>query len=1135
MSTGLLLDGVFASEHIDSSGEILDIEGLDITDFDEGKGTANYEHVGAGDGAAGNGQEIVGKIIYAHKIMKESDCKNDREKMFWEKVRLPFLYGVVRFYDGAGHEGAKALAAIVRDSHANEESILVAFSIEGSTLRRNAKTNRLESTVARKVALTLRPCNKMAVSGLLADPNAPEGYDKQPVAPDLLAMVPISRQKTNKKEDLDPRFQRLGGSEAVYGPEITKAMTAGSYGGAPGTLTGGAALQVEDRTLKAQFLAAYRDWNRVTPFKKFLKARLPEVSDEYLDHYADVVDRHIYRIKKAAEFLTDLRKAGKLKSPKKTGVAARPSIKIPEPEAPLTLGGKALQPNPGMKTHFDEDTGTLHTPRGSLPMYIPSRDADHGESFRKIMADPKISQFHDYAMENWSRAHKLLKAKQLPPEVAMHSVLFSNLSPNTPVPTQEHMYSHLVDSMKAVGKDFRDPEGLETLRTDWLSRDNPHKWPEHSPEHFKRLEENLRLGSDSKTTNRKKGDIGSFMLTNNKFKNMAQYHGLHQGLMDLLSRHGADGRSAADEMMTHKARAELHEAARERASKKGAPDPGPYNQGPVFPGLAPKTARYALGMMGAGNVHVPDTHFARYLFGLDKEKDGGPKGTIPYIKNLLWNPNNSHVLSAVDRYYAQHHDAVKHMTEHPRWGQTFANSEDAVFPSFWKNWMAIVPHEAQRGMTTGGFNEYTDHRPFWEAVAPYLNKNESAESLPIQTARQHAQWALQYGAMPAQMLYFRYLLPQLLDAGARRSCQELVSKTEELGVELRLRKDSTEIQRPPEPQVVEFQGKPIRPGKANYNGQTVRLLHSSPTEFVAVPAEKIDHWTPEDLFKIPKNTSESNLLVSGHPEDLSIKGVVDSRSHGVHILHDDVHNLVHGLDFNQAQVPGKGGSRPAWWGKSADGRGVYVKKNWVSEAFPETHREAVYHNVARDYFGLGKHLPRVAAIRQPQSGEDHVVTEVVGGQHFDAKDGSHQEALNNLAATGDLDKLQSMDYVLGNDDRNRLNWLLQAGDKPDLKLIDHGLTFADPHHSSLPSYQQHTDANRAFHPETLKWVQSLSAPELDQQLRRHEVPEAEIQGALNRLKTLQSHLRGRPDSSVRDAWVMPSRLAPLAARTPEEK
>jgi hypothetical protein len=101
-------DGVFASQAIDSSGEILDIDGCDISTLSK-DGVANYEHK-EGDkkteGGGNNGEEIVGRIIYAKKIFSVSDCDTDREERYWDEVKVPFIYGMVRLYDGAGHSGA---------------------------------------------------------------------------------------------------------------------------------------------------------------------------------------------------------------------------------------------------------------------------------------------------------------------------------------------------------------------------------------------------------------------------------------------------------------------------------------------------------------------------------------------------------------------------------------------------------------------------------------------------------------------------------------------------------------------------------------------------------------------------------------------------------------------------------------------------------------------------------------------------------------------------------------------------------------------------------------------------------------------------------------------------------------------
>lgn len=311
-STGMLIDGALGSQCVDSSGEILDVEGADIIDLEEGRGVLNYEHQSSeekndkGD-HKNQGQEIVGKILTAKKIFKESDCENSRQRHFWKKVKHPFIYGVCRLYDGAGHEGAKALAAQIRDHHANGEPILVRFSVEGSTLEKVGNT--LKQSVIRRVALTLKPCNRTADSGLLEDPNAPEGWAKK---------FPID---LDKSEHVHPLYRKLGGEFVTeYVPleseedtedleralfklrVLRKALTAGSMDVAPSQLTGGAALQREDLiklrkkglgTLKS-FLDKNDSFTR-DQARAALKAELPEASDDFIDHFADIAED--YRIK----------------------------------------------------------------------------------------------------------------------------------------------------------------------------------------------------------------------------------------------------------------------------------------------------------------------------------------------------------------------------------------------------------------------------------------------------------------------------------------------------------------------------------------------------------------------------------------------------------------------------------------------------------------------------------------------------------------------------------------------------------------------------------------------------------------------------------------------------------------------
>jgi hypothetical protein len=948
MATGMIVDGAFATQAIDSSGEILDIDGCDISTLDK-DGVLNYEHKeGDKKDAKGgnNGEEIVGKIVYAKKIMKESDCETERQKMFWEKVgRIPYIYGMCRLYDGAGHSGAQALAAQIRDHVANNELILVRFSIEGSTLERHG--NRLSTSVARRVAATLKPCNRTAVSGLIEDPKAPEGFEKNPSkkeskVKDILAGLLDDHRDTEdakKREHQHPMYTKLGGEfevecsplikeeadlykamKLVVKARMLKALAAGSYNAAPSALIGGAALQREHlHGMKNRALAVLRDHGKSkfvkAEFKAILKAKLPEADDSFIDHFADLAEDYHVKLKKIeglvkkektkeaplkASKLPDVKTkltkvpAQKAKAVKGPAYPAPPSdmpaLNKPSPPLQLTLRGKPVKPSAYNKITFDEKTGTLHIPPikakwvknnakkgyewknghtgGQFKMYIPGEydpqiHASKGDaakelkSFNDLMADPKVNEFHNYAMDNWSKVHALLKNKQLPPEVAMHATLFAQLSPNTPVPMQEYMYGHLVDSMKHTGIDARDPR-FSQIKDDWLSRDTGEKEPDISPEHWKRVSGGIRLSHDSKSTGRKVGQLGGFMLANNKFDSMQDYHNVHSSLVDHINHHGADAQSAVRGLMENKLG---------------------QSQGPVVRGFAPKVARYTYGMLGGGNVTVPDTHFTRYLFGLEKGTAGKlDNRTIDTIKDALWNERNSKIMEGIDRHYMNRHPAVQHMVEHPRYGQMFQGEDrqHAVFPAFWKNWVAIVPHEQSRGYNTSGANEYTDHRPYWEAIDPFLKKTEDdfEHTLPMRTAMLHAEWARRYGEMPATLMYYRHLIPRLLAAHeARTSGTASVRKMEALTIELRkavneIKDSGDEGAEQHDVGSVHFAGHHVQPGAAKTLDGDFALLHEDKTHYVAIPKDKLSGWDPEHLQKFPKVKEGSHFQVLSRPSIL---------------------------------------------------------------------------------------------------------------------------------------------------------------------------------------------------------------------------------------------------------------------------
>ena len=269
---GMILDGIATSELVDSSGEILDIAGCDISDLQTGEAILNYEHNPNKDPT-----KNVGKVLGARKIFSREDCENERQLYYWDKLNgssktsFPFIYIIGRLFDGSGHEQAKALAAQIRDYVANGEKIVVRFSIEGSTLERQG--NRLVSTIARDCALTLKPCNKTCDSGVIYDPQLDS---KKPNEDELL----VRKQEEelgvinlgyspdiefvefsvvlNKKEDVpqdtesllekeSPSFlensssiEQLFKNQIVV--ELLKALVAGNSNSSPSELSGGASL-----------------------------------------------------------------------------------------------------------------------------------------------------------------------------------------------------------------------------------------------------------------------------------------------------------------------------------------------------------------------------------------------------------------------------------------------------------------------------------------------------------------------------------------------------------------------------------------------------------------------------------------------------------------------------------------------------------------------------------------------------------------------------------------------------------------------------------------------------------------------------------------------------------------------------
>ncbi len=237
LSKGLIIDGIAATDAIDSQGERLSIEGADISALEQGLGRLNDNH-------GKTFSHSLGRILAAKKIFKAEDCDDDRQKMYWEKVKRPYIYTKAELYDDADHANAKSAAAIMKHLHKAGAPIAVKMSVEGAVLARK-DGGQLDRTKVHSVALTFTPANKQT----LAMPISLEKSDEGPVNWEALVKSVVIAADAPSFIQVDPIAQKLvDATDKVVAlvrkvAELKKALSAG-YGGAGPTsaLVGGAVL-----------------------------------------------------------------------------------------------------------------------------------------------------------------------------------------------------------------------------------------------------------------------------------------------------------------------------------------------------------------------------------------------------------------------------------------------------------------------------------------------------------------------------------------------------------------------------------------------------------------------------------------------------------------------------------------------------------------------------------------------------------------------------------------------------------------------------------------------------------------------------------------------------------------------------
>ena len=461
----------------------------------------------------------------------------------------------------------------------------------------------------------------------------------------------------------------------------------------------------------------------------------------------------------------------KVEQPTLPGLAAPPKpqqskapkqLSTDEPKTPLTVQGRQLTASPDTAFNFNDQTGELFTPRGTFkvnlhdqPYKLDLMGSTAKDYFNQIVERPDIQRVHQRAMKNWQHLNRLLHEGKVPEQLIAHSALFTILSANNAVPMQELSYSRLMDSMKKRGINPSDVSfgqlmGKEGgLRADWKQSDDPRTLPTHSRKYWQGPAGTAIIQqSPSEETGRKSGDIYKMQYLDSASDKLRHYPQLHGYLTDLVKRHGPDARSAVGQMMADK------------AAGKAPMDVGA--------GFGSKVARYFYSMLGGGSTHVPDTHLIRHLFGLDSQRDSE---SHKYLKDVLWDPKNHHLLNKIDQHYGRNYPTVKYVQDKYFGGK---DTDQAIFPAFWLHWLTIAPHEKALGIgKPHAAKNVTDHSPYWDSASEILGrhgfdnptlKSEAGDEIPVyfRTASAVHDLKHKFGPSMASMVFFADILPHLL-------------------------------------------------------------------------------------------------------------------------------------------------------------------------------------------------------------------------------------------------------------------------------------------------------------------------------------------------------------------------------------
>lgn len=417
----------------------------------------------------------------------------------------------------------------------------------------------------------------------------------------------------------------------------------------------------------------------------------------------------------------------------------------------------------------------------------------------------------------------------------------------------------------------------------------------------------------------------------------------------------------------------------------------------------------------------------------------------------------------------------------------------------------VAPHH--ENMTETGKHAGASQKAFLSDLADVYQRNgihsgiAKAETPVIhgRALRALEETRQRHGTTAALLGYHLYAVPALLaaDQGAALLKMEVI-------VEL-LKKNTNEVYHK-DPKFVKFLGQTVVPGLARSPKGDYHILAESPTHYLGMPAQG------EGIVQLPKKKEGTHYQIVSPFKSVS-NNMLDADTHGVNAFNTtpEQRDLFHNADLTKwhrnkpkhAEGIG-GGALASSWVKSPKGnRPAIIKSDFLNSLRHEGEMEGLFHNMARDFFGLGRYVPTTAVFDHPEGRRYSIQLSVPYAEHaknpYDDKAFSDKQrsTLSQLHRSGDLDKLALMDGLMGSTDRHGFNYLFSRND--GFHLIDNS-RILDMGYHHMPHYWEkyhspsgiavkndpgNSGLNAPLHPETVQWALNLDPDKFRDHLQQY--------------------------------------------------